>query len=256
MRPSTSMQAQFRPISPRPPRKTTRTGAAAAGAGGTGVRGASWPAPWRPPWGTGPPLGDWPPLGDCASSWRRRGGGRTRRPGRSQATERPAGDGLTEPGDDGARLARRGQAGASGLGSRHWPTGSPRARQAALAGTGLGYVGSRFEGVGLRAGAGWPSGPPPCRRRSNGRDHLGEHRAGPVGGHADDPHAPDRQEGQGERVVPAVDLEAVDVARPPPGRHRPRPRWRPSPPRCWAPRAARWTSRSVPIRRPVRTGMS
>src|SRR3984885_9557787 len=26
MRPSTSMQAQFRPISPRPPRKTTRTG--------------------------------------------------------------------------------------------------------------------------------------------------------------------------------------------------------------------------------------
>ena len=26
MRPSTSMQAQFRPISPSPPRKTTRTG--------------------------------------------------------------------------------------------------------------------------------------------------------------------------------------------------------------------------------------
>src|SRR5208283_5143414 len=43
MRPSTSMQAQFRPISPSPPRKTTRTGLGLPRSAKRGDRDRRWP---------------------------------------------------------------------------------------------------------------------------------------------------------------------------------------------------------------------
>ena len=112
MRPSTSMQAQLRPISPRPPRKTTRTGfgcpaclakrrhlsagkPTAAMIWPPGRRARAWPAPWAG--GIGPPAGPvpasrpWPATGwgirARTRSRRSRAGPRWRRwppPGRRQ----------------------------------------------------------------------------------------------------------------------------------------------------------------------------
>ena len=197
MRPSTSMQAQFRPISPRPPRKTIRTERAPGPAALASAPAAGRRLRRRPRrsgrwicrgsgtllgWGIGlgrrlllPGTGRLP--GPAALLGVRRPG--RRRPrcrgvlpdcslvaslccfghpgcvrGPGCGVGRGAGGPVTAvPHRSGNRLgvgyhwfnlamtarARSSSAGGAGaLGSRHWPTARPRARQAALAGTGLG----------------------------------------------------------------------------------------------------------------------
>ena len=98
--------------------------------------------------------------------------------------------------------------GASALGRRHWPAGSPWARQAALAGIGFGYRSRALEVV--RLGQAMVGRPGPVEVPGpEGGDHLGHRPRRPVGGHADDPHPADGQEREGEGVVTAVDLEGL-----------------------------------------------
>ena len=141
---------------------------------------------------------------------------RCRRPG-----QRPA-----------ARLRSSSSGGAAPIGSRHWPAGRPRARQAALAGSGFGILVGGLEVVGLDqpgvAGAGALH-----VALGEGVDHLAHLLAGPVDGHAHHPDGADGQQGQGQGVVPAVELERRRAPRRQAGPSRPGRRPRPSRPRCW-----------------------
>jgi hypothetical protein len=92
------------------------------------------------------------------------------------------------------------------MGPRHWPTRSPSARQAALAGRGFGNCSVdsnvRLEEVGVHVPGSFMVTFFECGH------HLAELAPDPVRGHADHAERADRKEGQGHGVVAAVDLEA------------------------------------------------
>ena len=188
IRPSTSMQAQLRPISPRPPRKTTRTGFGLQAIRQRRHRDHRRAA--RPP-------GSWPP-------------------GR-RARARP----------------RRGKPALAG-GQAEGPAGGLGRQR-------VGVLRARLEVVGLDQ----PALPATAASRSPGEEGV-DHR--PISGPAQwtatltDPDGADRQEGQRQVVVAAVDLEAVGGLGHQAGRRRRHRRRRPSPPRCWGRRgpAAAW----------------
>ena len=242
IRPSTSMQAQFRPISPSPPRKTTRT---AVGRGRpTPARPPAWPAPCRP-WRAralaGRGLPTWALLGRLAGlpdrlsgpdpwpglrtrSWPRRPAPPRTVSLRRRAARAPPGplgvrqptgapDRAGSPGDDGAGLVVEARGpGGSGAGTGRRPARAPGRRPWPVPGLGNSSVDSkRYDSAGCWLTAG--------RRRHvagpEGRITAANERAGPVGGHADDAGAADGQERQGQRVVAAVDVEPAGP-RPPP----------------------------------------
>ena len=114
--------------------------------------------------------------------------------------------------------------GAARCGSRHWPAGRPRTRQAALAGAGWGTPRSSRSRRTRRAGR--STAARRRRRLCPGRHHRRDLLAGPVRRHAHHTHRAQRQQRQGQRVVAAVELETLGGLGHEPGRSRPGRRWR------------------------------
>ena len=205
MRPSSSMHAQLRPISPRPPRKMMRTGS----------------------------------------------GKRPARRGRRQRRARRA-----RGGESTSRAWSVELGGAAPSGSRHWPAGRPR------------HAARRLGRQRVRVGL--------ARLEVVGLEQPGVERAAPVGvalerrrppsrpistpaqcdGHAHRTDGAHGQQGQGQGVVAAVDLEPVGGLGRRAGPSRRGRRRRLSRRRCWARRGPGRSMVSRAILRPARTGMS